>query len=188
MLPSETLIRQSRTKLLLLLFASLCLTATATWLLLGEARHRFSYPLLVVFFGGLGALLFGAATIAALLQLIRPRLALSLNAQGLVDHARNGFGLIPWSEVLGIGSADIVGNRMLVIRVRDPQAYINRGHRWRRASLNMNLKTLGSPVVVSATALDIGHEPLLALCRGYLEKYGASASSTQYSIKPEQTP
>lgn len=188
MLPSETFVRQSRTKLLLLLLASLCLTAIAIWLLVGDARHRFSYPLLVVFFGGIGALLFGAACVAALVQIVRPRLVLTLNAQGLFDHTRNGFGLIPWSDVLGIGCADMLGNRMLVVRVRAPQAYINQGHRWRRANLNMNLKTLGSPVVIPATALDIAHEPLLSICRRYHDKYGTSAPHAQNSPRPEPTP
>ena len=173
MLPPQTHIHQSRSKMLLVLLAGLCLTATAVWLLTGEVRHRFAHPLLVVFAGAAGALLFGAASVAALIQLVRPRLALTLDHQGLTDHARNGFGAIAWKQILGIASINIAGQRMLVVRVKDPQWCIDQAsHRLRRASLTMNLKTLGSPVVISASALQLGCDALLDLCRRYLDQHG----------------
>lgn len=186
MLPATTLVRQSRLKLALILLGSLALTACAGWMIVSPHPARALSQTATEVVGYLGVVLFGVSSLALLLMTLKPRTLLTLDAQGAFDHSRKGFGLIPWSDVLGIGESNVVGTRFLILRVRDPQRYVETAGRHRRAALNTNIKMLGSPITFPTQALDLSHARLVERCRAYLRQAQEEHQTNQ--SQQEQTP
>jgi hypothetical protein len=122
----------------------------------------------IVFFGILG--------LYALKKLFDKKPGLVLNDSGIVDNASSvSPGFIPWSEVIGAEICEIQKQKLLIIKVRDPQEYIARGSSLRRTLNKANYKMVGSPISISSNALAIKFSELASLFDQYQQKYGAGA-------------
>ena len=83
-------------------------------------------------------------------------------------------GLLPWSEITGAEVVQIQRQKLLVIKVTDPERYIERGNRLKRALNRANHRMVGSPITVSSSALQISFAELVSLFEQYHEKFGAA--------------
>ena len=178
----ETIIELSKTKLALLVLGSCAFVAAGLWLLSADAesirsgrsfRLFFNDPVVVRVAAVAAILLFGLGGLYGLKKLFDKRPGLILNSSGLVDNASAvAAGFIPWSEVLGSGVLEIQKQKMLIIGVRDPQKYIDRGSALKRTLNNANYKMSGSPVSISSVTLKIDFAELVSLFNRYHQKYG----------------
>lgn len=69
----------------------------------------------------------------------------------------------------------ISGQRMLVVRVADPDKYVERGNALKRVLNRANTRMCGSPVVISANALQISFDELRAELASWLSRRDGAA-------------
>jgi hypothetical protein len=114
----------------------------------------------IVFFGGWGAV--AARHVAS----FGP--ALVLDREGIVDQASLArVGRIRWSAIAGFRIARVTGNRLLVIRLREPERILRDAGVPGRLVRWASLRFWGSPVVVPELILRGGGDELLAACRRF---------------------
>ncbi|HEV2764159.1 MAG TPA: STM3941 family protein [Pyrinomonadaceae bacterium] len=178
----EKIIELSRKKLGLLLLGACVFVALGAWLLsLDEASIRsqrgfllfFNDPTYARVLGLLSIVFFGICGLFAFKKLFDKKPGLVFNNFGIVDNASGvAAGLIPWSEVVGSEVFEIQKQKMLIIKVSDPQKYIERGGALRRTLNKANYKMCGSPIAIPSNALKINFSELLSLFNQYQRKYG----------------
>ena len=132
-------------------------------------------PFLVHGVGLLSILFFGGAGVLGIKNALMKRPALIFNSSGIQYNAA-GFPteVIPWSDIAGSALHEIRRQKMLVIRFKDPEKYIERGGALRRSLNAANYKICGSPVSIPAGTLTIGFDELQSLFGEYFRKYGSS--------------
>ena len=180
----ETVIELSRTKLVLSILGSCAFVAAGAWLLSfdaskirsGRSFNFFFREPWVVYGVGLAAILFfGLCGLYAFVKLFDKRPGLILNSSGIVDNASGvAAGFIPWAEVLGSGVYEVQKQKMLIIGVRDPQKYLDRGGAVKRSLNKANAKMVGSPISIPSVALKINFAELVSLFERYHRKYGGA--------------
>lgn len=179
----EIIIELSKTKIVLLLLGASAFVAAGIWMFsLDDAsiqsQRRFNDPLYVHGLGLVSIVFFGLCGLFALKKLFDNKPALVFNNSGIVDNASSvSAGFIPWSEVVGAEIFEIQKQKMLIIMVRDPQAYIARGSSLKRALNKANYNMVGSPISISSHALAINFSELVSLFDQYQRKYGVGTGS-----------
>jgi hypothetical protein len=186
----EIIIKLSKMKIGLLLLAASAFVAAGIWMLsLDDAsiqsRRRFNDPVYVRGLGIVSIVFFGACGLVALKKLFDKRPGLVFNNSGIVDNASSiSAGFIPWSEVLGAEIFEIQKQKMLIIKVRNPQEYIARGSSLKRILNKANYKMVGSPIFIPSNALEIKFSELTSLFDQYQRRYGAGPGSADMRRPP----
>ncbi|HEX8130271.1 MAG TPA: STM3941 family protein, partial [Pyrinomonadaceae bacterium] len=128
--------------------------------------------------GLVGIVFFGSFGLYALKKLLDKKPALVFNSSGIIDNASSvSPGFIPWSEVVGAQICEIQNQKLLIIKVRDPQEYIARGSSLRQTINKANYKMVGSPISIATNTLAIDFSELVSLFDRYQRKYGVRAGS-----------
>ncbi len=132
-------------------------------------------PFLVHGIGLVSIVFFGAAGVLGIKNVLMKRAALIFSSSGIQYNAA-GFGtmVMPWSDIAGSALYEVRRQKMLVIRFKDPEKYIERGGALRRSLNAANYKLCGSPVSIPASTLTVGFDELQALFDEYFRKYGSS--------------
>lgn len=174
----ETIIELSQKRLLLLLLGASAFVAAGVWLFSLDAasiqsRRGSNDPAFVHGLGLASIVFFGSCGLYVLKKLFDKKPALVFNNSGIVDNASSvSPGFIPWSEVVGAELCEIQKQKLLIIKVRDPQEYIARGNSLRRTLNKANYKMVGSPISIHSNALKIDFSELASLFNRYQRKYG----------------
>lgn len=176
----ETIVELSKTKILLaLLGAGAFVAAGVYWLSLDENairsqrgfRFLFNNPTYVYLVGTAAIILFGFLGLLALTKLFNRKPGLAFNNVGIVDNASSlSVGLIPWSDVVGWEIFEIQNQKLLIIKVNDPQKYFDRGNSVKRALNKGGFG--GNPIAISSITLKMNFPELVALFDEYQRKYG----------------
>jgi hypothetical protein len=152
------IIALSRTKIAFLVLGACALAAIGVWLFsLGDGEvigtmHR--DPAIVHGTGVVSIVVFGLFGLFGLKKLFDKRPGLILNSSGIVDNASAvSAGLIPWSEVVGTEVFTIRRQKLMIIKIRDPQQYIESEGPLKRALHSANYRMCGSPIVISSNTL-----------------------------------
>ena len=188
----ETIIELSKTKIVLILLVASAFVAAGIWMLsLDDAsiqsQRRFNDPMYVHGLGLVSIVFFGICGLYALKKLFDKKPGLVFNNAGIVDNASSvSPGFIPWSEVVGAEICEIQKQKLLIIKVRDPQEYIARGNSLRRTLNKANYKMVGSPISISSHALAINSSELASLFDQYLRKYGVGPGRADMRPHPGQ--
>lgn len=173
----ETAIALSRGKLIFLILASFAFIAVGAWMFtLDDAeisrQRTLSNPLLFRGIAIAAALLGALGAIFITRKLFDKRPGLVLSAGGIVDNSSGvAAGLIPWSDIEGFNVAEIRGTKFIVVLVKDPEKYLQRGNAMQRALHSANARMVGSPVSFSTGTLDMPFAELWELLERYRAKY-----------------
>ena len=180
----ETVIELSRTKLVLIILGSCAFVAAGAWLLsfdAAEIRSGRAFPLflsdpwVVYGVGVAGILFFGVCGLYGLAKMFDRKPGLIFNSAGIVDNASGvAAGFIPWDEVTGASIYEVQKQKMLIIGVRSPQKYLDRGGALKRSLNKANSKMVGSPISIPSVALKINFAELVSLFDRYHQKYGGA--------------
>ena len=182
---NEVVIALSKGKIIGLLAISCVFIAFGLWMasldpaeIAAQQPHlRFRNPLLVHAVGR--AALIGAGLIAlfGIRKLFDSRTGLILNGQGIVDNSSAvAAGLIPWPDISGFDVYTAKRQRLLVIKLTDPEKYIARGNRLQQALNRINHKMRGSPIAITSIMLRVSFDDMLKLCRDFQQRYGTVAA------------
>jgi hypothetical protein len=181
-IPDETAIPFSRGKLVLLVLIAVGFVLLGLWLFqMSDAELLPNHDPIFVRAIALSCIVFfGACGLVGARKLFDRRPGLQFTSAGVIDNSSGvSAGLIPWSEITGLGVFQFRRSRSIVIKVTDPQKYAAAGGLLRRPLNQANIKLCGSPVVVTSSTLKIGFDELYALFEAYLARYGTAHPVTE---------
>jgi hypothetical protein len=97
---------------------------------------------------------FGAVVLSIFYRLVRPLPAITINAQGITDHASGlSVGLIPWDQVGEVREYKVEDQVFLGIFPKDVDALIKKQPKWKRTAIRANLKMGAAPVNIPQASL-----------------------------------
>lgn len=123
--------------------------------------------------GGVAVAFFGLCGVLIGRKLLDHRPGLVIDHAGILDNSSGlSAGAIPWLDILGFYEYTIQGQKMVAVKLRDPEKYIARGHSMAQAVRRANYKLCGSPVTFAAGGLQIEHEALLQVLQDAARRRG----------------
>jgi hypothetical protein len=176
----EVVVPASRTKTLVLLICAIGFVALGCWFLsldpkTIEAQHRYSNPLVVYGLGWVTVAFFGFATVAAVWRMFSAKPGLVLNNEGVRIFAIGQDTFLPWSDVSGLSIFEVRRTRLLVVKLTNPDAYLESRGTLRRALGKASLKLCGSPIAVAPNTVALSFDELRQLFARYISQYGNAA-------------
>lgn len=163
-------IRISRKKIFLLLAGSVILFLIGIWIVFGnpatEDQSRFN-SVKITIAGYASIFFFGLTTIALAKKSFRSSPALLIDNVGITDHSSAvSAGFISWSDIENISRFEIRGQKFIMIQVKDPESFIQKQNSpLKRKAMSLNNRLYGTPITISANALEIGFEELYGMIR-----------------------
>lgn len=113
---------------------------------------------------GASVVVFGTALVWVVGKLLDRQPGLIVSTDGILDNSSAvAAGMVPWTEIRGFVIRSMRAQRFITVIVADPEKYVARGRWVRRLANRANLRFYGSPVQISANALKIGFDDLVAL-------------------------
>lgn len=165
-------IERSRTKLLLLLAASVALVLISLWLFVDGLDGGIDDPIVSLGIAPAGIALFGLSGAYVVWKLFDKSPGLTLNERGIVDNSSGiAAGLIPWAEIVDIDAYQINRQKFISVYVADPEKYIRRSGPLKRMLDRANMKMVGTPINISSVGLKISHAELLDTVLDYFSTY-----------------
>lgn len=152
----------SKGKLALFTIGSFTLVAGCVGMLL--ARHSPGIGLFYSIVAVLGILWFGFFGLFGIRKLFDGQPGLLIDSEGIVDNSNAiPAGRIPWTEIKGFCILEGTARKSVTIMVASPEKYIEVKGLFRRWQRSENLKMTGSPINISANALQTNVQDLLHL-------------------------
>lgn len=173
----ETTIEFSKFKIFMFLVVSCAFIALGVWMFslepsffAGDSQPR---NLISIHLSGLALAIFASLVVIKFFKkLFVNKPGLLLNGSGIVDNSSAAAPVyIPWSEIKGTRIFKFKSQKFLVILVKDPQKYINRGNALKRYMNNANYKMCGSPITIATNFLKTNLPELTEIFDKYHEKY-----------------
>jgi len=179
----ELAIELSKSKTILIILGSFGFVAAGYWLFSMDAAEMkglpIDDPLLIHGVGIAGMVFFGLTGILGVRKLFDKRPGLVLNSAGIIDNSSAlAAGFIPWSEITGAAIYEVHRQKLLMIKVRNPEEFIHRGNVFKRAIVQINSKMSGSPIMISSNTLKTNFAELLSTFEQYHRKYGQSMQAS----------
>lgn len=165
-------IQLSKWKNVLLLFGAVAFVTGSIWLWsIADVPGRYP-PIVVQATSIAGTLFFGRCAIYGVWKLFDARPGLVIDAIGILDNSSAvAVGKIPWEDVRSVGQYEISGQRFVIIFVKEPEKYVNRGNYVCRMLKAANAKLAGSPITISSSATELSFEQLLQVFTDGFERY-----------------
>jgi hypothetical protein len=167
----------SKSKIVFSLLASLAFVAGGIWIfgpMAGDSDRL--DPLAAKTIGILSIMFFGATGITAARKLFDNQPGLIINEEGVFDNSSGvSAGMIPWNDITGFEKFQVMSTKLLLIRVRNPDAYVSRvTNRFKARIMAANSASYGTPISISPHSLDIRFEQLLALLESKRKQYSTA--------------
>ena len=78
-------------------------------------------------FGGLGIITFGLFGIVNVIRLFTIKIALQVDANGIIDNSSAiALGFIPWEDVVSISVREFMSEKLIVVEVSDEEKYLRK--------------------------------------------------------------
>ncbi len=158
----------SKTKLTLLTLGAAVFVAFGFWFVIAPPviKHPlYGNPAVILAAGILSIVFFGLCGVIGVKKLFDKTPGLTINNQGISDNSSGiSAGLIAWKDIIEIRKQNLMSQNFLILVVRNPEEYLNRQTNiLKRKPMELNLKSYGSPIAVSANSLKINFDELAAL-------------------------
>ena len=166
-----------------MIVGSLAFVAGGYWMFSADAatikQGPINNPLFVHGMGIAGMVFFSLTGIFGIRKLFDKRPGLVLNSSGILDNSSGvAAGFVPWSEITGAEIYEIHRQKSLIIKVRNPEEFIQRGNLLKRMTVRMSYKMCGSPIAITPNTLKISFPELLSVFQQYQQKYGRSMKAS----------
>lgn len=158
----------SKQKLYLMLFGSILFVGIGTWLAVNPPKSNhpiFGNSMIILISGIVAIVFFGYTAFSLLKKLPDNKPGLIINSEGIIDNSSGvSAGIVLWTDIIEISVSNVMNQKFLMFIVKNPEEYINRQSGIvKRKAMEMNYKTYGSPVSISANTLDTNFEELYEL-------------------------
>jgi hypothetical protein len=157
-------IGRSRIKTFFVLLGAVGFVVGGIWMLMASDTHL-SEKIVV----GIGLLFFGAAIPLGIKKLIKNETALELSKKYLIIEPKSSKKyVLPWDKITGFREVSIKGAKIILIKVRNPQDWINEeANTIKRKMMQFNFNNYGTPFCVTSSGLSISHKKLLELLNDF---------------------
>lgn len=158
----------SRIRLALLALGALVFVLAGAFMCYTALADRTSSqpPVAIFAVGVLAVVFFGCCLLYGVVRLVLPKPAVVLDNTGLYDHASaTSVGHLAWPDITDVATLSFGAQRMLSIRLTDPESVLSRASGLRRLALRTNVKLMGTPVNIPQTMLPIPVKQLEAEIR-----------------------
>ena len=163
----------NKIKTLLLSLGSTAFILISIWLLFDARFSMLAKGIAIV-----GVLFFGATLIVSLKIVVSNTSGLVIEEQGITFNTTGlNVGLIKWEDILSIERMNVSGQQFLNIQVSNPEQYISRAKGLKRKTLEMNHTMYGTPLSISAVALQVKFNDLENLLKTELTKHNHARKS-----------
>ena len=158
----------SKQKLYLMLFGSIIFVGIGTWLVVNPPKSDhliFGNPIIILISGISTIVFFGYIAFTLFKKLPDNKPGLIINSEGIIDNSSGvSAGIVLWTDIIEISTSNVMNQKFLMFIVKNPEEYINRQNGIvKRKAMEINYKTYGSPISISANTLDINFEELYEL-------------------------
>jgi len=158
----------SKQKLYLMLFGSIIFVGIGTWLVVNPPKSNhpiFGNPMIILISGISAIVFFGYITFTLFKKLPDNKPGLIINSEGIIDNSSGvSAGIILWTDIIEISTSNVMNQKFLMFIVKNPEEYINRQNGIvKRKAMEINYRTYGSPISISANTLDTNFEELYEL-------------------------
>lgn len=111
--------------------------------------------------GFAGVSFFGLALIILIIKFFDNKPGLIIDRNGITDNTNfSSIGLIKWSDITGIGKEKVLSTEFLLIKVKNPENYIEKSNPMKKISLKQNMNVYGTPITITANGLECSFEEL----------------------------
>ena len=150
------------------LFGAILFVILGIWFLIDPPQISnmiFGNPTLIFTISFISVIFFGAIAITIMLKMRDKKPGLIVSEEGIIDNSSGiSAGLITWNDIEDITTAKVMSQKFLMIIVKNPQDYINRvTNPIKRNTMTLNYKSYGSPISISANALETDFDDLYLL-------------------------
>jgi hypothetical protein len=168
-------IYSSKKKSFLLLIGSLFFVIAGIWMFMNAdnlTSFRSRSPIFLKGIGIISVLFFGIGIYVSIKQLVKNKLFLIIDENGINLNPKNPSEVINWSNIEGFSELKIQSQKMVLIEVNNPDYWIdNEKNLIRKKLTHFNLNNYGSPFCLSAISSQINHGELLKVLNENLEKF-----------------
>ena len=136
-------------------------------------------PYLIQGIGLLSVLFFGFGMYVATKRIIRTELALVVDTEGIHMYPKKANNkLINWESIIGFSEIKINGQKILIIRVSNPEYWLlKESNVINKKMMQYNLTNYGSPLSISTGSLAISQEDLMSVLEDGLKKKKINTTS-----------
>jgi hypothetical protein len=170
-------IMQKKYRLWLVFLGALAFTAAGVWMAVHPVelnQGRFRNATVNAIMGGTGSVFFGICAWFIGRKLRTGEPGLIIDPGGFTDNSSaTAAGWVPWSDVENLSIVQVRGQRFVLVQVRNPANYLLRASGLAKKAMEMNDRMYGSPVLLSATGLQLGFDELMRLLKEGYENYHA---------------
>lgn len=115
---------------------------------------RMRNPHIILIAGISSVLFFGAASAFVLRKLFDNRIGLTVDDNGILDNTNaSSIGLIKWTDITEIRTAQVASTKFLLIYVNNPDIYLNKVNGFKRKLLVWNNRIYGTPLSITSNSL-----------------------------------
>jgi hypothetical protein len=166
----------SKKKLILTLMGAIGFVAIGCWFLIAPPQISnpvFGNPTTLFITGLASVIFFGLVAVVVIRKLPDNKAGLTINEQGIIDNSSGvSAGLVPWSDIQEIRVSQVMNQKFLMFIVKNPQDYISRqSNALKRKGMEINYKSYGSPISISANSLQTNFDNLYSLLNKKLNEY-----------------
>lgn len=129
--------------------------------------------LLIRLIGIIATLFFGFVLITLTRKVFFDKnLGIIINEEGIIDNSSFvGVGLIKWEDITSIEKSKVSSTNFLLIKVKNPEHYINTPNRIKSNLLKANYKSYGTPISISSNFVRCSFAQLENIILNSFEKY-----------------
>lgn len=172
-------IYSSKKKSLLLFVGSMVFVVLGIYMLRDTGNfsdHGIKNPILMKGVAIASILLFGMGIYVSLRQLIKNKLMLVIDNEGLhINPGASSSTFISWKYITGFSEAKIHSARFIIIELSNSDYWMKKEkNKIRKKFMKFNIDNYGSPFNLSAQTMKVNHSQLMDMLHKNLEKYRLS--------------
>lgn len=132
---------------------------------------KIDYPILFYGIGTIFVLFFCVVGWFYLKRVSSRSPGLILDDKGLTDRSSGAsVGFVPWSEIVGLSTHKVRGQRWIIVQVSNPEKYAKMGNFLQRIMKKENYMLTGSPVYIVVNMLKIEPQELHDLIERHFDR------------------
>jgi hypothetical protein len=164
----QIIIPLSKIKIIIMLLGALIFVVLGIWLVFYPPNTENSVwvtPFKMKLAGYASIIFFGTCAFFFIRKLPDDKPGLIIDYNGLTDNS-SGFpaGQVLWSDIEKVSVIEISGQRIIMLKAKNPQDYIDRQTSlFVRKGMELNNRLYGTPLSLTANGLKISFDDLLAI-------------------------
>lgn len=178
----ELVIKLNRKKTSLILFGSVVLTIVSLLFVLNPEKYKsfiFFREEVILYIGIIGLIFFGIASIYIAYRLFTNQTGIIVNDRGIYDNtSMSSVGWIKWEDIVSVeiykvptGLLTKNSISIVLVKVKEPDKYIEPFSSFKRNILNLNYKNYGTPITINTNGLSYSSAELVNLLADRLDGF-----------------